>query len=135
MRTQWFERDADLGGIGLACSAPSPGLEGRTLGADAFPELLLRDAWDSAEDSLLVASFLAWQAPWFQTLPRSLRGRLESEACKRATLLAELYPTYPEVVDPAAVRAARVEARLRSASGDVQGPEEQAVTTFFVTGN
>jgi hypothetical protein len=138
LRTQWFERDASARGIGLACSGPNVGLERRILGADAFPELLLRDAWDSAEDCRLVANLLAWQAPWLlalQTLSRSIRERLEPAACKRATLTAQLYPTYPEIVDPVAIRTARVEARLRAASGDAHGPEDQSGAAFFVTGN
>jgi len=135
---QWFLReDRGGGGTGLSCSRDLPELRGRRLRRDAFPELLLRSDWSSQEDSALVSDFHAWQAPWLlalQTISRATRSWLERAARARALLTDQLYPNYPEIIDPGVIKAARVEAALRRAS---QGrpSEDPSRTSFFVTGN
>jgi hypothetical protein len=135
---QWFQRDGAGGGRGLKASAEPTPLAGRYLSAAMFPELLLDEDWTDSAWRGLVADYLAWQAPWLLALPSltpATRRRLEREACRRALLLAELYQTYPEILDPQAVLSARVEARLRQANEAAGIAEEKTTTTFFVTGN
>jgi hypothetical protein len=134
---QWFLRSDDGSGIGLGCSLNLAGLQGRRLRRDAFPELLLRSAWGSPRDAQLVASFHSWQAPWLlalQTLSPETRRHLETAARLRAVLVDQLYPNYPEIIDQAAIKAARVEAALRRSSED-RADEDAYRTSFFVTAN
>jgi len=70
-----------------------------------------------------------------QGLRRNRRSQLEKDARKRALLVSELYPTYPEIVDEAAIKAARVEAKLRLAGSGRKEQEGGSATTFFVTGS
>jgi len=139
-RAQWFLRGQQGGGDGLACSDRRAGLEGRWLAAHQFPELLLRRQWESAASEELVTRYLEWQAPWLlalQTLSREVRAWLEQQACRQALRVAELHHSYPELIDAAAIQAARVEARLRLAAGDTHAAaaEPDPESTFFVTGN
>jgi len=134
---QWFLRTDDRGGIGLGCNRDLAGLQGRRLCGDVFPELLLRSEWESQNDAELVAGFHTWQAPWLlalQTLSRQTRRRLETAARLRAMLVDQLHPNYPEIINQAAITAARVEAALRRSSD--QGVEDDPTrSSFFVTGN
>lgn len=135
---QWFARDADGSGLGMRCNNGRSGLAGRRLEAQYFPELMLRTDWENTGECCLAADFIAWQAPWLlalQNLSHRCRRRLEALARRRANLLAELYPTYPEVVDRKTVEAARVEAILRKSAIRPDKATETSETTFFVTGN
>jgi hypothetical protein len=108
------------------------------LPSGAFPELLLRESRHSASDRKLVAAYLSWQAPWLlalQGLRADRRRQLEQDARKRALPVSELYPTYPEIIDEAAIKAARVEAKLRLSGSESEEREGTSTTTFFVTGN
>jgi hypothetical protein len=137
-RTQWFHRQPDGSGRGLSCSLGVAYPSGRVLPSAAFPELLLRETRETSIDRDLVRAHLAWQAPWLlalQGLGRSRRSQLEKDACKRALLVSELYLTYPEIIDEAAIKAARVEAKLRLASSGGKEQEGGPATTFFVPGN
>lgn len=82
--------------------------------------------------------YLVWQAPWLlalQSVTSSVRAWLETEACKNALLVEQLYRTYPDVVDCSVLKAARVEATLRKSAGETGVKDEKTTTTFFVTGN
>jgi hypothetical protein len=134
---QWFRREPDGCGQGINCNRRVQDLQDRRLTRDAFPELLLRSTWASPEDSALVAAFHLWQAPWLlalQTISRSTRRRLEAASRMRAPLVNQLYHTYPDIIDHAVIKTARVEATLRHSAGDLS-EDEPAPASFFVTGN
>jgi hypothetical protein len=89
------------------------------LGADDFPELLIRETWPSPDDEALVADYIAWCAPRLlalEGLSDRTRARLERLACSQPLLVDTLYRLYPRVVDRTLLDRARVEARLRRAS-------------------
>ena len=115
---QWFERLPDGSGRGLGNRVPTL-LADRWLPADAFPERLVREAWQTPRDAALVADYLVWLAPQLLTLQElsdATRARVEHDACTQAAALDALYPLYPRIIDHARVEAARVEARLRQAA-------------------
>jgi hypothetical protein len=115
-RAQWFQRDADGAGLGLDGYRLAPEHRDRRLGAEAFPELLLREQWPVGEDAALVADFLDWLAPALLTLPRisrASRGRLERAAARRAAVLYRYRRLLPEVVEPTVITPALVEAVVR----------------------
>lgn len=131
---QWFERRPDGSGAGMAGINLDPGLAGRELDGGAFPPLLLAPRPVDAEHRQLFSDFLRWQAPWLLALPgldRQTRKRLEGEAGARPLLVAQQYRLYPEIVDAAAIRAARVEAMLRrSAPQEREG--DSVLPTYYI---
>jgi hypothetical protein len=113
---QWFLRDASGGGLGLSGFRLDPGLPGRSLPREAFPELLLREDWARAEDREEVAALLAWQAPLLLTLPdlpRSARARLEPLAARRPLTLYRQRRLLPDVLDRPLLEAALVRAVIQ----------------------
>ena len=104
--------------MGLEERGTASELEGRKLARDDFPELLIREAWPDEENQALVADYIAWQAPQLLTLHRlaeDTRRRLEKLATKSAIAVSKLHKLYPDCVDPALIKSALVEARLRQA--------------------
>ena len=132
---QWFLRREDGGGQGLSVIGPDRGMEGRTLGKEAFPALLLAEHGHDGEHRRLIADFHAWQAPWLLLLPhleRCTRDRLEQQARDNAREVADRYRLYPQVVDPALIRAARVEAMMRRRLPVGREEEERDLSTFYI---
>lgn len=118
-RAQWFRRSPDGSGTGLSGFRLDPGLEGRTVGAAEFPELLVRSDWPADPGATaLVNALLCWQAPLLLTLEhlsRETRERLEQLAARRPGALYRQRRLLPEVANPALVQAALVEAVIRAA--------------------
>jgi hypothetical protein len=107
----WFRRDADGSGQRL-----QPGGSSGTLQPAAFPRLGLKSDWGDEQTAALAHDYLEWSAPrllMLQHLSTQERSWLEAAACRQAAELANAYRLYPEVIDPARIEAARVEARLR----------------------
>jgi hypothetical protein len=118
-RAQWFLRDEAGAGTGLEGFPLGGGEEGQTLPREAFPELLLREAWDQPRERELVARLIAWQAPRLLTLPglsRATRERLEPLAARQPLALYPLRRLLPEVIDRAVVEAALVRAVLQASA-------------------
>ena len=116
---QWFERQPDGSGIGRDGLRLEQEDVGRTLVADAFPELLISNDWDDELKRGLVDDYHDWFAASLlahQNLGRATRQRLESAACKRPQTLLAAYPLIPEVLDPEAMEVALVSAKLMNAS-------------------
>jgi hypothetical protein len=116
---QWFKRQGEAGGLGMAGMDLAKGLEGRHLADSEFPELLLRRSGHDVAHQRLIEDFLAWQAVWLLTLPlrESERLRLEGQVRHQAILVEGVFRLYPEVIDTAAINAARVESVLRKSQG------------------
>ena len=117
---QWFERDSSGGGKGLTVTGVES-LSGRHLSAEAFPELLLRQAWKEDADNALVNDYLRWLSPYLLTLQDisdPTRKGLEQQARNRATLVNDNWIFYPKIIDQAAIDAARVEVRIRQSCYD-----------------
>ena len=121
-RGQWFRREPDGSGMALAARAVMPGqvndaLGGRCLEAEDFPELLLWEGWEEAEDRDRVGQYLAALAPRLLMLPlgAATRARLEQAAADQALAVDQFHRLYPQVEDAALLVRLRVEARLRRA--------------------
>lgn len=88
--------------------------------ADTFPPCLIREDWETEPERRLCERYLSRLAPrllMLPGLPRPVRRRLETAARQYALDVERFHPLYPEVVDPEFIPAARVEARLRRATG------------------
>jgi len=112
---QWFSRTDDGTGLGLNTLNGGEPLCGRVLEADAFPPLFIATAGMDAAHTRLVNDYHAWQAPWMLLLPHldtPTRITLEACACQQAESIEKHFRLYPEVIDRAALQAARVEAAL-----------------------
>mgnify|MGYP000244586237 CR=1 FL=1 len=112
---QWFRRSDDGAGLGLHTLGDGESLRGRVLDADAFPPLFIATAGMDAAHARLVRDYHAWQAPWMLLLPHldaMTRRELEACACRQAELIETHCRLYPQVIDHAALLAARVEAAL-----------------------
>lgn len=131
---QWFERAPDGGGTGLRGVNLPRQLPGRVLDDGEFPCLLQDTRHHDAPHRQLLEEFLAWQAPWLLLLPgldKATRRRLEHQACAQPLLVEQHHGLYPDIIDAAAIRAARVEAMLRKAE-PVAEECEDVMSTFYI---
>jgi hypothetical protein len=122
-RAQWFKRDADGRGEGLAGQRLEAGWQGRRLDAAAFPELLVRETWNNRLEQSVISDYHAWVSPFLLLLPNlsdATRDRLERAAGPRARWLSQVHRLLPKVIDPARMNAALVAARLDAASGTTE---------------
>lgn len=131
---QWFCREGEGGGTGLKGVNLPVGLEGRRLGAEDFPELLLACSGHDALHRRLIEDFHAWQAVWLLTLPlsASVRTGLEPHVCRQAELVDGLCRLYPDILDRAPINAARVEAMLLAAQGRQRAADQDQMSTFYI---
>jgi hypothetical protein len=131
---QWFLRDTDGTGTGLAGINLPERLASRRLSGQRFPPFFVADCPHDDVEQQLIEDYLAWQAPCLlllQSLDRHARERLERQAAGRALAVERHHRLYPAVVDPESIQAARVEALLRASdpSGDT---EEETMATYYV---
>lgn len=118
---QWFRRQEDGGGLGQRGLRIPHEWQGRHLTAAAFPELLLREHWNSRLENSVIADYHRWQAPWLLLLPHltdPTRDRLEQDASQRPVILSRVRRLLPRILDRERFNAAMVAARLQAASGD-----------------
>ncbi len=121
-RAQWFRRAAGGAGAGLPGGGIDASLAGRVIEASAFPELLLREQWESDVETGLVRDYHDWLAPVLLThsgLARATRDRLERAACAQAAKLYRMRQLLPEIVNRELVEVALVEAVLRQAGNSL----------------
>ena len=117
-RTQWFQRDQDGVGKGMTGLRLPYEWRGRELGAANFPELLVRETWNSRLEQSVISDYHRWLAPLLLLWPRlshSTRSRLELEACEKPQWLARVYRLLPTQLNPAQINAGLVAARLELA--------------------
>ncbi|MEJ5211993.1 MAG: hypothetical protein WHV61_11285 [Burkholderiales bacterium] len=130
---QWFRREADGSGTGLAHTDGAGA--GRRLPPAAFPPLLLAVDWMDGSLRQLAADFQAWQAPWLLALPdldTVLRAELERQARQQAAVVERLHRLYPEVVDRKMINAALVEAVLCRAQAEEVPSRDSTLSTFYI---
>lgn len=133
-RAQWFRRSDDRCGHGLDGIGIGPELCGRTLPEQAFADLHLRIPGENALHHALLDAYLEWQAPYLlllQHLDTTQRRHYEQCAVRRAMAIENQYRLYPEILDPEAVKAARVEALLRSSDAS-QDETDEAMATYYI---
>lgn len=133
-RAQWFLRDADGGGTGLAGPGDSGQTAGRRLSTAAFPAFFLREQGHGAAHSQLIQDFIAWQAPWLlllHDLPEERRRDFEQQARSQALHMERQHRLYPRVLDPEILAAARVEAALRRQQPEPE-EEQDSLSTDYI---
>jgi hypothetical protein len=84
--------------------------------------------------SLLIEAFFQWQAPWLLLLPglaHEQRQSLEQHARFQALVVDKQFRLYPDVIDEALIKAARVEAMLRKGQQQEKSQEE-IMSTFYI---
>ena len=122
-RVQWFLRDKKRNGIGLKCSGDNPQLEERQLPKHFFPKLLINRRWVNKPVSKVVKDYLNWHSPWLLLLQHfgdATRALLEAMACQRQALTVDAQQQlYPKIINEQIMKAARVEALMRKANGEV----------------
>ncbi len=117
-RAQWFRRGLSGDGVGLPGTGLEARLVGRPLEPSSFPQLLVREQWDSDVETGLVRDYHDWLAPTLLThsnLPRTTRDRMERAACRQAEKLYRVHQLLPDVVNVDLIEVALVEAMLRRA--------------------
>lgn len=88
-RAQWFYRSEKGCGQAVVGMNVTPGLHGRVLPREAFPEPLLRSHWPDEAEQALVHAYLDGQAPWLLMLPNlsdATRERLQQVAGQRQSM-------------------------------------------------
>ena len=129
-RTLWIEREkTDFGYSGDAIKDND-----EIIAAADIPRRLLLENWQTAEDSGLVADYLAWLAPWLLQLNNyddDTRQAIERQAWRRPLLCAKQYHLFAKVLDEKQLKVARVQARLMGYDGRGQ----KVIETFIHTGD
>jgi len=118
--TQWFRRGQDGVGHGEEGLRLPHEWRGRVVPAADFPELLVREKWNSRLDQSVISDYHRWLAPLLLLWPRlspETRRRLELQACENPVWLARVEHLLPPLLEPERVRAALVAARLEAAQG------------------
>ena len=131
---QWFRRENDGRGAGMA-GVNLPGeLAGRTLSSAAFPPLFLATTGHDATHRKLIEDYQAWQAPWFLLLPidADTRRALEQQARRRALVVEQQYRLYPASIDETFIPAARVEAALRRSRQPPEQQQDDTLAPFYI---
>lgn len=130
---QWVERNAAGDGIGL--DGGKGGLAGHVFEASRFPvRFLFRDRHE-APYRQLVADYLVWQAPWLlllDTLSEELRRELEIQARMRAAEMVRQHRLYPALVDPAQLKAAKVEIVLREKQPETTDKPNPGLSPYYI---
>ena len=125
---QWFRRDQSGEGIGLSGLRIPHEWQGRRLSPESFPELLVRESWNSRLENSAIADYHAWLAPLLLSWPRlslTTRARLEIQACEKPQWLARIHRLLPCMVDAPRIRATLVAAKLEQAAEAAEcGPEQ-----------
>jgi hypothetical protein len=125
--TQWFKRGQD----GIGQGEPGRRLpyewRGRVVAADDFPELLVREHWNSRLERSVISDYHHWLAPLLLLWPRlstETRRKLEILASENPRWLAKVHRLLPVRLDPARIQAALVAARMEEAQADTgSGPD------------
>lgn len=65
---QWFRRNIDNSGLGLAGINLADHYHGRRIAAENFPTLFIQTESHDLEHTQLIEEFLCWQAPWLLLL-------------------------------------------------------------------
>lgn len=118
--TQWFRRGQDGVGHGEPGRRLPHEWRGRTVAAEDFPELLVREKWNTRLEQSVISDYHRWLAPLLLLWPRlspETRRRLELQACENPAWLARVERLLPPLLEPERVRAALVAARLEAAQG------------------
>lgn len=130
---QWFRRNIDSSGLGLAGINLPDAYRGRRIAADKFPALFIQTDSHDIEHSQLIEDFLGWQAPWLlllSSIDSPTRQHFEQLARQHALVVAQQYRLYPEVIGHDQIQAARIEAKLR---GSQEATEEATpAPTFYI---
>jgi hypothetical protein len=131
---QIFERSAAGSGTGLGGSNLDNRYENRVLEQSSFPETLLDRTHHDSLHRQLISDFTCWQAPWLLLLPTldtTMRRDFEQHARVQPGKLVQHFHCYPQIIDQAAIDAARVEVRLRESMADMPR-EREPLSTFYI---
>lgn len=115
---QWFRRHPDGSGEGLSGYRLESAWHGRRLPRQAFPALLVNESWNNQLERSVIWDYHSWLSPFllcWPSLDDEVRARLELAACGRPQWLAQIYRLLPRVLNPPALQAALVAARLEQA--------------------
>jgi hypothetical protein len=83
----------------------------------------------------LISDYLGWLAPWLlmlDTLATDTRRVMETLARLRAAEVVKHYRLYPELVDPAQLKAAQVEMALRSRRSEHEEASHTSMSPFYI---
>lgn len=112
---QWFLRHEDGSGTGLQGMRVDEELAGRVLPAEAFPELLISETWDTDEEQAMARGFHDWYAAALLAHPDlsdTARTRLERSVIRNPVPLLTSYRLLPRMIDRKTLEVAMVVARL-----------------------
>jgi len=115
-QAHWVQRQADGTGRGLVGINLAEGLISQLRPAGDFPELLIRENWQTEDEQRLINDYIEWQAPFLLTLPTLsdlTRKRIEQLAFKQAFKVEGQHKLYPKVIDEERLKAVLIEAQMR----------------------
>ncbi|HRH82504.1 MAG TPA: hypothetical protein PLW81_15810 [Thiobacillaceae bacterium] len=116
---QWFRRTEDGGGVGQRGMRVPQEWLGRMVAKADFPELLVRESWNSRLEKSVIDDYHRYLAPLLLLLPELsevTRERLEQLACEQPGKLARVRHLLPRILNQERFKAALVAAQLQAAS-------------------
>ena len=126
--TQWFKRGQDGVGHGGTGRRLPYEWRNREVAAAQFPELLVRENWNSRLEQSVISDYHRWLAPVLLMWPRlsgETRRRLELQACENPRWLDKVHRLLPVRLEPERIQAALVAARMEQANtGAAAAPED-----------
>ncbi len=126
--TQWFKRGQDGIGHGETGRRLPHEWRNRQLPSGNFPELLVREDWNSRLERSVISDYHRWMAPLLLLWPRlntETRRRLELQACENPRWLSRVQHLLPTRIEPERIQAALVAARMEEANtGAMAAPDE-----------
>ncbi len=124
---EWVARLPDGSGLSLQ--------DGRSMLASQFPDLFLAADQHEPPYAQLISDYLGWQAPWLlllDTLEPETRRAMETLARMRAAEMIKHHHLYPELIDPAQLKAAQVEMALRNRRPEHEEVSHTSMSPFYI---
>ncbi len=124
---EWVARLPDGSGLSL--------LDGHSMSASQFPDLFLEPDQHEPPYAQLISDYLGWQAPWLlllDTLAPETRRVMETLARMRAAEMIKHHHLYPELIDPAQLKAAQVEMALRNRRPEHEEASHTSMSPFYI---
>ncbi len=124
---QWFQRGQEGIGQGMLGQRLPYEWRARQVRAEDFPELLVREKWNSRLEQSVINDYHRWMSPLLLLWPRLnavTRARLEIEACEKPQWLARVYRLLPTQLNPALIQAGLVAAKLEQAQASYRSDQD-----------
>ena len=118
-KAQWFERQDDGRGLGLASPILPESFQQRTIRSDDFPPLLIQTKATDPILAKVINEYIQWRSIWLLCLPNlpdEHRETLEVAAQAFPMEVQALHKIYPKIIQQELMNKILVQAKLMQAN-------------------